>query len=115
LGSVFSIASEILLAPRSPATWLRVDFAGTVGVRKNGKEGEVVMRAFQMVRMIASWGAARLDVRSDRGATAVEYGIMVALIAAVIIVAVVFLGKKTSSTFSCTASNIDAGSAGTGC
>jgi pilus assembly protein Flp/PilA len=56
-----------------------------------------------------------LNIRSERGATAVEYGIMVALIAAVIIVAVVFLGKKTSSTFSCTASNINAGSAAGGC
>ena len=35
----------------------------------------------------------------DRGATAVEYGIMVALIAVVIIVAVRFVGSRTSSTF----------------
>ena len=67
------------------------------------------------IRNTASWLSARLDIRSARGATAVEYGIMVALIAAVIIVAVVFLGNKTSSTFSCTASNISAGSAATGC
>jgi len=73
------------------------------------------MRTLQTIRMLASWTAARLDIKSERGATAVEYGIMVALIAAVIIVAVVFLGKKTSSTFSCTASNIDAGSGATGC
>jgi len=73
------------------------------------------MRTLQTIRLIASWTAARFDIKSDRGATAVEYGIMVALIAAVIIVAVVFLGKKTSSTFSCTASNIDAGSNATGC
>ena len=33
----------------------------------------------------------------ERGATAVEYGIMVALIAAVIIVAVQTLGKKTAN------------------
>jgi len=69
----------------------------------------------QSIRPFAAWAAARLNIRSERGATAVEYGIMVALIAAVIIVAVVFLGKKTSSTFSCTASNIDAGSNATGC
>jgi pilus assembly protein Flp/PilA len=67
------------------------------------------------VRSTAGWIAARMNIKSERGATAVEYGIMVALIAAVIIVAVVFLGKKTSSTFSCTASNIDAGSAAGGC
>jgi len=52
-------------------------------------------------RTVATWVAARLNVRSERGATAVEYGIMVALIAAVIILAVVFLGQRTSETFSC--------------
>jgi pilus assembly protein Flp/PilA len=54
------------------------------------------------------WISSRLNVKSERGATAVEYGVMVALIAAVIIAAVVFLGQKTSSTFSCTASAIEA-------
>ncbi|MBY5162894.1 Flp family type IVb pilin [Nitriliruptoria bacterium AS10] len=42
----------------------------------------------------------------DEGATAVEYAIMVALIAAVIIVAVVVLGKNASSTFDCTAQSV---------
>jgi pilus assembly protein Flp/PilA len=56
-----------------------------------------------LVNAMGSWLAARLDVRPDRGASAVEYAIMVAMIAAVIILAVVFLGQKTSSTFSCTA------------
>jgi pilus assembly protein Flp/PilA len=54
----------------------------------------------------AQWLSARLNIKSERGATAVEYGVMVALIAAVIIAAVVFLGQQTSSTFSCTASAI---------
>ena len=36
---------------------------------------------------------------SERGATAVEYGIMVALIAAVIIVAVTALGGKLNTLF----------------
>jgi pilus assembly protein Flp/PilA len=49
------------------------------------------------------WLGARLDHKSARGASAIEYAIMVAMIAAVIILAVVFLGDKTSSTFSCTA------------
>ena len=48
---------------------------------------------------------------SQAGATAVEYGLMVALIAAVIIAAVVFLGNTTSSTFDCTADSIEAKSA----
>lgn len=73
------------------------------------------MGIIQMTRLAAAWFVARVDIKNERGATAVEYGIMVALIAAVIIVAVVFLGKKTSSTFSCTASNVGAGSSATGC
>jgi pilus assembly protein Flp/PilA len=38
-------------------------------------------------------------LRSDRGATAVEYGLMVALIAMVIIVAVKALGTNLSTLF----------------
>lgn len=49
-----------------------------------------------------------LKLKADEGATAVEYGLMVALIAVVIIVAVVALGKSTSSTFDCTAKSIAA-------
>lgn len=64
------------------------------------------MEFVSMVRHAAQWVVARVNLRSERGATAVEYGLMVALIAAVIILAVVFLGQKTSSTFSCTAQTI---------
>jgi pilus assembly protein Flp/PilA len=73
------------------------------------------MASLGILRQTTAWLAARLNVRSERGATAVEYGVMVALIAAVIIVAVVFLGRKTSSTFSCTASNLGAGTNASGC
>ena len=73
------------------------------------------MRLFQAVRFTGTWLVSRLNIKSERGATAVEYGVMVALIAAVIIVAVVFLGQKTSSTFSCTASNVGAGTNAKGC
>jgi pilus assembly protein Flp/PilA len=73
------------------------------------------MEIFQTIRLTGAWLVSRLNIKSERGATAVEYGVMVALIAAVIIVAVVFLGKKTSSTFSCTAGQIGAGTAATGC
>ena len=38
-------------------------------------------------------------LRNDRGATAVEYGLMVALIAVVIIVAVTALGTNLSTLF----------------
>ena len=54
-----------------------------------------------------AWLSARLNIKSERGATAVEYGVMVALIAAVIILAVVFLGQRTSDTFSCTGTQIE--------
>lgn len=37
--------------------------------------------------------------RNQQGATAVEYGIMVALIAAVIIGAVIILGQRTNTAF----------------
>ena len=64
------------------------------------------MGILSMARLAGAWVTARLNVKSERGATAVEYGIMVALIAAVIIIAVIFLGRQTSRTFSCTASTI---------
>ena len=42
---------------------------------------------------------ARLLRRDDRGATAVEYGLMVALIAAVIVTAVRLIGTNLTSVF----------------
>jgi len=60
----------------------------------------------QIAQLASVWLTARLNLKDERGATAVEYGIMVALIAAVIIIAVIFLGRQTSRTFSCTASTI---------
>jgi pilus assembly protein Flp/PilA len=52
--------------------------------------------------------AAKLQtLRSDRGATAVEYGLMVALIAAVIIAAVVFLGDTLNTAFDTVGKEID--------
>jgi len=45
-------------------------------------------------------------LRNDRGATAVEYGLMVALIAIVIIVAVSLLGRTLSGLFTTVASSV---------
>jgi len=70
------------------------------------------MMFLQSARFAASWLATRLNVKSDRGATAVEYAVMVALIAAVIILAVIFLGRTASSTFSCTANAVSTKSGG---
>jgi pilus assembly protein Flp/PilA len=47
---------------------------------------------------LVSTFAQRLG-REDRGATAVEYGLMVALIAVIIIVAVTLLGQNLSTLF----------------
>ncbi|MFE4543803.1 Flp family type IVb pilin [Arthrobacter sp. NPDC056727] len=50
--------------------------------------------------MLAFFSNAAARVRRDeKGATAVEYGIMVALIAVVIIVAVTLLGGNLTTTF----------------
>lgn len=45
-------------------------------------------------------------LRSEKGATAVEYGLMVALIAIVIIVAVALLGGNLSGLFNKVASSV---------
>jgi len=52
-------------------------------------------------------------IGDQEAATAVEYAIMIVLIAVVIIVAVVFVGRETQSNFECTSSSIaDPDSAG---
>lgn len=43
------------------------------------------------------WGLFRIRVEEDRGATAVEYAIMLAFIAAVIVAGVALLGQGTNS------------------
>ena len=48
--------------------------------------------------------------KDEEGATAVEYAIMVALIAAVIIAAVTLVGEKTSQTFNYVGGVIPGGS-----
>lgn len=50
----------------------------------------------------------RFENRKDRGATAVEYGLMVGLIAVVIIAAVVFLGDTLNAVFDGVGQDIDA-------
>jgi pilus assembly protein Flp/PilA len=45
------------------------------------------------------WGDLKLRSREEGGATAVEYALMVALIAAVIIVAVTALGTNANTKF----------------
>jgi pilus assembly protein Flp/PilA len=56
-------------------------------------------------RMCVRWIAARCT-RSERGASLVEYALLLALIAVVCIVAVQFVGKQTSTKFSSIGSNL---------
>jgi pilus assembly protein Flp/PilA len=51
---------------------------------------------FQTWTAVATWWNG-LRLREQRGATAVEYALMLALIAAVIVGAVTLLGQNTSS------------------
>jgi pilus assembly protein Flp/PilA len=50
--------------------------------------------------------ARRAWARPDEGATAVEYAIMAALVAVVIIVAVAALGLNMKASYECTASRV---------
>jgi len=71
-----------------------------------------LMALMQTAHLASAWFVARLPLKSERGATAVEYAVMVALIAAVIILAVVFLGRTASKTFSTTGCNVSTSGAG---
>lgn len=55
---------------------------------------------------LQSWIAGRKAEIQERGATAVEYALMVGLIAVGIITAVVFLKNKVASTFNTVANTI---------
>jgi len=70
------------------------------------KPDTVGMSLIPLFRSTVSLAIARMNLRSERGATAVEYGIMVMLIASVIIVAVLMLGNQTSTNFSCTGQTV---------
>ena len=54
----------------------------------------------------AWWSDLRTRAHEEKGATAVEYALMLALIAIVIIAAVAFLGKATSNKFSTIGSGV---------
>ena len=55
---------------------------------------------------LATWLRARFS-DSERGASLVEYALLVALIAVVCILAITFLGEKADESFSSTGSAID--------
>ena len=57
-----------------------------------------MLNPFATLVTLASFAKDRLE-REEKGATAVEYGLMVGLIAVVIIAAVTLLGGKLNSLF----------------
>jgi pilus assembly protein Flp/PilA len=59
-----------------------------------------------MLSRLTKFQARLAAMRDDRGATAVEYGLMVALIAVVVIVAVTLLGTNLSSLFNTVATKV---------
>lgn len=65
--------------------------------------------------MIATLRSLASRTRDDEGATAVEYGIMVALIAVVIIAAVFFIGQQLKSDFTCVGSALSNASNASNC
>ncbi len=53
-----------------------------------------------MLQGLSRWVFAQMHaVRNERGATAVEYGLMVALIAAIIVAIVATLGEQIAAAF----------------
>jgi pilus assembly protein Flp/PilA len=64
------------------------------------------MKGTDMLSRLVKFQVKVATLRSDRGATAVEYGLMVALIAIVIIVAVTLLGKNLSGLFNQVATSV---------
>ncbi len=58
-----------------------------------------------------TWLRSRLAMASERGATAVEYSIVACFIAAVIVIAVFFLGQSTNHNLGCSGQTIAAQSA----
>ncbi len=57
-----------------------------------------MLNLFAAIAILVSFTAARLE-KDEKGATAVEYGLMVALIAVAIIVAVTLLGDNLALLF----------------
>ena len=56
--------------------------------------------------ILKTWLEAKFDRKDEAGASLVEYGLLVALIAVVCIVAIRLLGTKVSSNFSNVGNNI---------
>jgi pilus assembly protein Flp/PilA len=64
------------------------------------------MKGTVMLARIIKFQTKLVAMRDERGATAVEYGLMVALIAVVVIVAVTLLGTNLSQLFNTVATKV---------
>lgn len=51
------------------------------------------------MRTLADYIAARLSIKSEKGVTAIEYGLIASLIALAIIAAVTLIGQKLANDF----------------
>jgi pilus assembly protein Flp/PilA len=63
--------------------------------------------------MIAYMRAVRRHAKDDTGASAVEYGLLIAAIAAVIVVVVFALGSVVKNKFQSTCNGVNTGNTGT--
>ena len=81
----------------------RVTAAGQARCSSSRRDPIIVATSFEYLN---AWIIARLNIESDRGASLVEYALLVALIAVVCIIAITFLGKSASSKFSSVGSAI---------
>jgi pilus assembly protein Flp/PilA len=64
------------------------------------------LRGLYMLSLFVKLQVRVASLRGDRGATAVEYGLMVGLIAIAILGAVTLLGKNVSGLFNKTANSV---------
>ena len=70
-------------------------------------KGDVVSVVSYLELVVAPFVRARLGLRDDRGASLVEYALLVALIAVVCILAITFIGNNANEKFSEVSSNLE--------
>jgi pilus assembly protein Flp/PilA len=76
-------------------------FPSATGLGPNGHRRKGVNMFLRLYTGVSTWwNDLKTRAQEEGGATAVEYALMVALIAVVIIAAVTFLGKSASTKFS---------------
>ena len=92
--------------PGEPADHFTITKGNAHGAGRNPRKRESRMDIMTQWNIVASWMRARFG-QDERGASLVEYALLVALIAVVCIGAVGFLGGEASSKFSEVGSKIN--------